>query len=702
MIDLVNNLLPSIEHFRIEGYWIALIVALLETTIGVGMLLPGTAVILILGALAARGYLDIVDLIWFAVIGALIGDNLNYYLGRKYGARWIKGGLWFLKPSHIDKAKIFMDDHGAKSVFLGRFIPSVKEVVPFIAGSVQMNRKTFMFWNLLGAIGWGSLWVLAGYAFAQSINIVELWLSRAGLFIGLLAFLVLLFYLARWLIIHKGKQFSEITVSIWHSLKEAWINNEYVSKWIINHPRSLAFMHARLNPTTFTGLPLSILTLGFVYVLALFGGIVEDVVTSDPIVAVDVHIASLFNALRTETLTQVFTWITVLGKSQLILGLIALSIALLWLWRKSYYILPLLISVTGSSVFTFLGKLAFQRPRPELAVYAEQTYSFPSGHATIAVAFFGFIGYVLMHSAQSRTAKVNIFFAIVAVILAIGFSRVYLGVHYISDIWSGYLVGAMWLIIAITFSEWLQFKQQRYPSNPPVIGARPISATLISFMALFYVGFSLNYHPPKAVVPQTSAVVVSKPIEIFGSESKKYTETLVGERQEPINFIFAARDEQTLTQALQQAGWVKSDQANLNTFSQAIKALILQTPYPAAPISPTFWNSKIQDLSFSKVPGTNWLRNAQHLKIWKTHSVLKNGKRLYVAVANANDGFKWGFMPVISADLDRQRNLLAQKLKLSNEVEQEDELQLVKPLVGKNLMGDAFFTDGKAYLISVK
>jgi membrane protein DedA with SNARE-associated domain len=129
-IDLINKILPSIEHFRIGSYWIAFFAAFLETTIGIGLILPGSTIILVLGALSARGYLDIGDLIWFAVLGAILGDNINYSLGRKYGAKWIEKGLWFLKSNHIEKARYFMNAHGAKSVFLGRFIPSVKEVVP--------------------------------------------------------------------------------------------------------------------------------------------------------------------------------------------------------------------------------------------------------------------------------------------------------------------------------------------------------------------------------------------------------------------------------------------------------------------------------------------------------------------------------------------------------------------------------------------
>ena len=399
--ELINQMLPSIEHFRGWGYWIVFFAALLETTIGIGLFLPGSTIILFFGALSARGYLDTGDLIWFAVIGAVLGDNINYYLGRKYGTRWIEKGFWFLNSSHIENARHFMDAHGAKSVLLGRFIPSVKEIVPFIAGSVKMNKRRFMFWNVLGAVGWGFEWILAGYIFAQSLNLAELWLSRAGLLLALLLMLSALLYFFKWLVIKKGKQFFIIAVSLWESIREAVINNEHVVLWMQKHPRSIAFLKARLDITVFSGLTLSILTLTFIYVLALFFGVVEDLITSDPIIAADIRIANLFFAFRTDLLTNIFTWITLLGKSQVILGFIAASVVLLWLWRKNYYILSLFIAVTGSEAFTYLGKLAFHRPRPELAVYAEHSFSFPSGHATIAVAFYGFVGYLLMRFSKA-------------------------------------------------------------------------------------------------------------------------------------------------------------------------------------------------------------------------------------------------------------------------------------------------------------
>ncbi len=698
--QIINRLVPSIEQLGSWSYWIAFAAALAETTIGIGLILPGSTFILFLGALSARGYLNPGDLICFSVLGAIVGDNLNFYLGRKYGAKWLKGGFWLLKPDHIEKAGHFMDAHGAKSIFLGRFIPSVKEIVPFIAGSLKMKPGTFMFWNVLGAIGWGFEWVLAGYIFAQSLSLAALWLSRAGLLFAVLFICGIILYIFKWLIVRKGKQFFIISASLYRSIKEAVLQNENMALWVQKHPRSISFLSARFDTAVFSGLTLSILTLAFIYVAALFGGIVEDLITADPIVAADIRIANLLSALRTDTLTHVFTWITALGKSKLILGFMAISVGLLWLWRKHQYILPFLITIVGSETFTHIGKLAFHRPRPETALYAEHSFSFPSGHATIAVAFYGFAGYLTARFAHGWNRKANIFFTTMLLIIMIGFSRIYLGVHYVSDVWSGYLVGAMWLIITISLSEWLRQKEKDEGSKPPVAGARPISFVLVFIAVAFYVASSMNYHPTPAPVTSKSTVVIPQSMNIFTNERMKYTETLVGEKQEPLNFIFLAKNDGELVAALRQAGWTLTDKASISSFIKAAKALILRKAHPSAPISPSFWHARIQDFGFAKVSGSNWLSNAQHIKIWRTDFLLKNQSNIYVGMANANRGFKWGLVPKISPDLDAARELLYQDLDRTGKIADRLKIQLVKPQIGKNFMGDQFFTDGKAYIIS--
>jgi len=182
----------------------------------------------------------------------------------------------------------------------------------------------------------------------------------------------------------------------------------------------------------------------------------------------------------------------------------------------------------------------------------------------------------------------------------------------------------------------------------------------------------------------------------------KYTETLIGDKQEPINYIFLAKNDSQLVTALQQAGWSLTDKADILSFIKAVKALILRTPNPSAPISPSFWNAKIQDIGFAKVPGPNWLVNAQHIKIWRTDFLLKNGNKIYVGMVNANHGFKWSIVPKINPDLDTERELLYRDLNRAGKIESHLKIQLVQSMIGKNFIGDQFFTNGKAYIISLK
>mgnify|MGYP001587664970 FL=1 len=171
------------------------------------------------------------------------------------------------------------------------------------------------------------------------------------------------------------------------------------------------------------------------------------------IIAIDTRVANFFFEFRNTEFISFFTWVTLLGEWQIIvIGAVIVSL-LLWLWPRRIYIAPLWIAIASSELFTFLAKLAIHRPRPELAYYLENGFSFPSGHATIAVAFYGFLIYILLREVKNWGHRTSIIFGGFVIILAIGISRLYLGVHYLSDVGGGYLSGALGLIIGIVLFE---------------------------------------------------------------------------------------------------------------------------------------------------------------------------------------------------------------------------------------------------------
>lgn len=152
-------------------------------------------------------------------------------------------------------------------------------------------------------------------------------------------------------------------------------------------------------------------------------------------------------------ITQLGNWMTVLG--------VVLSTSLaLWLKKEWHYILPLWLTVAGAGLSSLLAKLLFQRPRPELAVYIEPTLSFPSGHATVAVALWGFLIYLLIHHSTQQYQKTLAWILGILLIVAIGFSRLYLGVHFLTDVLGGYLLGLLWLIIGLRLANISHFHRK--------------------------------------------------------------------------------------------------------------------------------------------------------------------------------------------------------------------------------------------------
>jgi len=696
--ELGNLIFPALEHFQGLGYWIAFAAALAETALVVGLFIPGSTTLLFMGAFAAGGQLDFTALLWFAIAGAILGDNLNYWLGRRYGQRWTKDGVRFLQRDHFDSAREFLDRHGARSVFLGRFVPTVKELVPFVAGAVHMRRRTFMFWNVLGAIGWGFEWLGAGYLLAHSLNLAQLWLSRAGLLLAaiLVASLLLLWF--RRFIYRYGQAWLQVARSVWHSIRQAVATNPEIVRMVGNHPRLFSFLASRLDRQQFSGLPLTLSGLAFAYVLVLFGGIVEDLLMRDPVVAVDHSLAQLVATMRTDTIVQVFIWVTQLGKWQVVATFLLATATLLWLSRRTWMLTGLLASTGGGMVFTALGKLAFHRPRPAEAILLEHSYSFPSGHATVAVAFYGFLCYLLVRSANSWRARVNWLFVTLALILLIGLSRIILGVHYLSDVWAGYLAGALWLIIGISLTEWLTGTGRIAASNRSRPVRRPVGYGLIGLAVCIYAGFAALY-PPRFASPAPVVLqhITGDPIPFLKVRAPAYTETAFGQRQLPLSMLLIALGTDDLENVFLAAGWQHPEAASLHYL-----AGLLQHGRQSGqtPLAPGFWNGRINTLAFEKTLITDRGSRVVAIQLWDTSYITQQG-RLFIATARAFDGTRWGVLRSIDPDLDSARAAFIASLRAAGVNFELRQAEYVEAVVGQTLTGEPFFSRGEIILLSL-
>lgn len=163
---------------------------------------------------------------------------------------------------------------------------------------------------------------------------------------------------------------------------------------------------------------------------------------------------------RGPILTKVFLAFTFFGGASVILSITTL-LAVIFFYKKEFaYFLLFLGTMFGNAAFAFLLKIVVHRARPSFSpLIREDSFSFPSGHATLSVAFFGLIAYLLAGSVKTQAARINIFFVWLFLVFAIGLSRLYLGVHYPTDVLAGYLTGFFWLCLGVGFFEQLAIKK---------------------------------------------------------------------------------------------------------------------------------------------------------------------------------------------------------------------------------------------------
>lgn len=166
-MNWIDLLTPKIEHWGLWTYWIILLVATLESTAFIGLLIPGTTIIIAVGFLASRHLIDVGDVIWFVAFGGIIGDGLSYYLGTK-GINLFSVNSRLFKAKYLESGKQFFQSHGAKSVIIARFIGPLRPIIPFVAGLVQMPKQKFFLLNIFGGFASAAVYVFFGYFFGQA------------------------------------------------------------------------------------------------------------------------------------------------------------------------------------------------------------------------------------------------------------------------------------------------------------------------------------------------------------------------------------------------------------------------------------------------------------------------------------------------------------------------------------------------------
>ena len=171
LIDIVLHLNVHLGELVGEyGAWVYAILFLIvfcETGLVVTPILPGDSLLFAAGAIAAAGQLDPILLCLLLTVAAILGDTVNYWIGRKSGAYLPKRFPKVVKQEYLDRTHAFYERYGGKTIIIARFVPIVRTFAPFVAGAGAMTYGRFMLFNVVGAVLWVGLLVPAGYIFAE-------------------------------------------------------------------------------------------------------------------------------------------------------------------------------------------------------------------------------------------------------------------------------------------------------------------------------------------------------------------------------------------------------------------------------------------------------------------------------------------------------------------------------------------------------
>ena len=422
------------------GAWTYLLVgvfAFAEVGAFVGLLVPGETVMLLGGAVAGQGAIDVYLLIAIAWFAAWAGDSTSFFVGRRLGRDFLTrhGPRFGLSHERFERVEDYFGRHGGKTIFLGRFISLVRAFAPFIAGSSGMRYRDFVPYSVLGCGLFVTAHILVGYFFSRSIDTAAKYAGKGA------------FLLATLIVVVVGTIFLVRHFRVEENRRAAtrWMEGRAATRWMVVLGRrfrpQLQFFWNRVTPGGTFGLEFT--TLMATLSVALFVLIAYAVVVGgDPgPTPGDVTAADVADSIRTAWLTsfvKAFTWLGSGAVTWPLAVLCAVALAVRRRWAElGVLVAGMLIVIVGVHEI----KAWVDRPRPPGSLVAYSGSSFPSGHAAYSTLYVWIAVTIVLRLRVGMARGAAVVGAGIALTALVGLSRVYLGAHYMSDVSAGWALG---------------------------------------------------------------------------------------------------------------------------------------------------------------------------------------------------------------------------------------------------------------------
>ncbi|MEM9242962.1 MAG: VTT domain-containing protein [Pseudomonadota bacterium] len=427
-----------LQHHPQWGVLAAFLIAFSESIPVIGLIIPGSVTMTVVGILIGSKVIPLDLTLIAAILGAIAGDTVGFILGYYYRDK-IKNIWPFRKnPQWLHQGEAFIEKHGGKSIFIGRFVGVTRPFVPMVAGMLRMRVIKFYVADTPSAILWAIAYMLPGFLIGAISLSIPAGMEKK-LFIGVIVVLLLI-WLVTWMIAFAyrkiSKYFYYLVNRVWYAMgkSQRWL----VLRRLLRHPE-VPEHHAGQFALLCLWLICSVLFVFFL-VNTIFHNPVLDSWNSVTY--------NFFRSLNYPPTTKVMLGISTFGQVNVLFPMAIVILIYLMIRQQWYTALHWLLLLLLISVSTFVFKHLIYHPRPlSLAVAVPTSSSFPSGYVALSTALYGFMAYLIcIGRPQWRTVTFRVVLTIVGLV---ALSRLYLCVHWLTDIIAGVFLGLACLFLVI-------------------------------------------------------------------------------------------------------------------------------------------------------------------------------------------------------------------------------------------------------------
>jgi membrane protein DedA with SNARE-associated domain len=534
MTELFQQLLEWVSQHPGWSGGVIFLVAMAESLAIVGLIVPGVVIMFGIGALISSGAIEFWPAMGWAVAGAISGDSFSFWLGRHYRDRLTSSWPFNRHPASLERGIAFFEKYGGKSVAIGRFFGPVRAVIPLVAGMMDMPPPRFLLANVLSALVWAPAYLLPGMVFGASLELAsEVALRLVILILSLLAL--------AWITVRLIR----VVFRLLQPHTSAWIQR--LLRWAELHPVMGEIATALADPNHPEARGLSILATLLLITTALFAFLLGTV-PGNLFTDINQTVLQGLQSLHTPWADHLMVAITRITDTTLVYTL-AVGIFGYLLWQGSrrtalYWLAAALFCIIASPLL----KHGLQIPRPDIIAIPPGSYSFPSGHTLKAVVLYGFLAVILARPLDSRWRWIP--YSLAGVIAtSVGFSRLYLGVHWLSDVLGSLLLGLAWIAaLSLAYSRHTQVE-----SNPKGLAYAALLILGLAFSAESWINHQARFdYYQKAAHLET--MEQTQWWDSAGDALPATRGDIRGSAQHPLNLQYAGSLE-WLVRQMQAAGW---------------------------------------------------------------------------------------------------------------------------------------------------